>query len=124
MSKPSRLARPSPGSKLPSSRRDACAGRARIVSVGEKVMRMGGERDISVQRPSVHGTTHAQTHQNTNVKEQDEVAQPRSKMSKGSTATVTQQQVFEQSKCHEGDIHRWIHRHTYVVLLLFGFWSR
>ncbi|KAA0704848.1 Sickle tail protein -like protein [Triplophysa tibetana] len=98
MSKPSRLARPSPcaGSKLPSPRRDASGGRARIVSLGEKVMRMGGERDISVQRPPVHGTTHSQTHQNTNVKEQDEVAQPRSRMSKGSTATVTQQQVFEQ----------------------------
>ncbi|XP_057178244.1 sickle tail protein isoform X2 [Triplophysa rosa] len=98
MSKPSRLARPSAcaGSKLPSPRRDASGGRARIVSVGEKVMRTGGERDISVQRPPIHGTTHSQTHQNTNVKEQDEVAQPRSRMSKGSTATVTQQQVFEQ----------------------------
>lgn len=102
MSKPSRLARPSAGagSKLPSPRRDATGGRARIVSVGEKVMRTRREGDVDVQRPPINGTTHSQAHQSSNVKEEDEVAQPRSRMSKGSTATVTQQQVTEQSKCY------------------------
>uniref|UniRef100_A0A8C1X3R3 KIAA1217 n=1 Tax=Cyprinus carpio TaxID=7962 RepID=A0A8C1X3R3_CYPCA len=93
MSKPSRLARPSsagPGSKLPSP-----ASRSRMHSMGEKVMRMGSEGNIPGQRPPVNGTTHSQIPQNSNIKEENEMSQPRSKICppKGLTAIVTQQQV-------------------------------
>uniref|UniRef100_A0A673FZN5 Sickle tail protein homolog n=1 Tax=Sinocyclocheilus rhinocerous TaxID=307959 RepID=A0A673FZN5_9TELE len=93
MSKPSRLARPSsagPGSKLPSPRRDTPASRPRMHSMGEKVMRTGSEGNIPGQRPPINGTTHSQIPQNTNIKEEDEMSQPRSKISppKG-TAAVT-----------------------------------
>uniref|UniRef100_A0A671KGL8 KIAA1217 n=1 Tax=Sinocyclocheilus anshuiensis TaxID=1608454 RepID=A0A671KGL8_9TELE len=93
MSKPSRLARPSsvgPGSKLPSPRRDTPASRPRMHSMGEKVMRTGSEGNIPGQRPPINGTTHSQIPQNTNIKEEDEISQPRSKISppKG-TAAVT-----------------------------------
>ncbi len=103
MSKPSRLARPSsagPGSKLPSPRRDAPAGRPRMHGMGENVMRTGSEGYIPGQRPPVYGTTHSQIQQNTKVKEEDEMAQPRSRISppKGSSATITQQQVTQPSK--------------------------
>ncbi|XP_067291580.1 sickle tail protein homolog isoform X2 [Pseudorasbora parva] len=96
MSKPSRLARPSsagPGSKLPSARRDTPAGRPRMLGTGEKVMRTGSEGNIAGQRPPVNGTTHSHIPQNSNIKEEDEVAQPRSRISppKGSTASATQQ---------------------------------
>ncbi|XP_067234654.1 sickle tail protein homolog isoform X9 [Chanodichthys erythropterus] len=100
MSKPSRLARPSsagPGSKLPSPRRDTPAGRSRMLGMGEKVMRTGSEGNIAGQRPPINGTTHSHIKQNTNIKEEDEVAQPRSRISppKGSTASITQQQVTQ-----------------------------
>ncbi|XP_051738996.1 sickle tail protein homolog isoform X8 [Ctenopharyngodon idella] len=100
MSKPSRLARPSsagPGSKLPSPRRDTPAGRPRMLGMGEKVMRTGSEGSIAGQRPPVNGTTHLHIPQNTNIKEEDEVTQPRSRISppKASTASVTQQQVTQ-----------------------------
>ncbi|XP_048030713.1 sickle tail protein homolog isoform X4 [Megalobrama amblycephala] len=100
MSKPSRLARPSsagPGSKLPSPRRDTPAGRSRMLGMGEKVMRTGSEGNIAGQRPPINGTTHSHITQNTNIKEEDEVAQPRSRISppKGSTASITQQQVTQ-----------------------------
>lgn len=103
MSKPSRLARPSsagPGSKLPSPRRDTPAGRPRMLGMGEKVMRTGSEGSIAGQRPPVNGTTHLHIPQNTNIKEEDEVTQPRSRISppKASTASVTQQQVTQPSK--------------------------
>ncbi|XP_056868370.1 sickle tail protein homolog isoform X14 [Takifugu flavidus] len=56
MSKSSRLARPpslGTGSKLPSSRRECpgMAGRARVVSVGEKLMRAGSDGVLSRQKP-------------------------------------------------------------------------
>ncbi|XP_065150979.1 sickle tail protein homolog isoform X3 [Paramisgurnus dabryanus] len=94
MSKPSRLARPSSassGSKLPSPRRDAPGGRPRTVSV----MQTGSE---GIMRPPLNGATHSPTLQGTNIKEEDEVDQPKSRISpeKGSTATVTQQQVTAQ----------------------------
>ncbi|XP_059380425.1 sickle tail protein isoform X4 [Carassius carassius] len=100
MSKPSRLARPSsvgPGSKLPSPRRDTPAGRPRMHSMGEKVMRTGSEGIMPGQRPPVNGTTHSQSPQNTNIKEEEEMGQPRSRISppKGSSATITQQQVTQ-----------------------------
>uniref|UniRef100_A0A8C1XXC1 Actin interacting protein 3-like C-terminal domain-containing protein n=1 Tax=Cyprinus carpio TaxID=7962 RepID=A0A8C1XXC1_CYPCA len=100
MSKPSRLARPSsvgPGSKLPSPRRDTPAGRPRMHGMGEKVMRTGSEGNIPGQRPPVNGTTHSQSPQNTNIKEEEEMGQPRSRISppKGSSATITQQQVTQ-----------------------------
>uniref|UniRef100_A0A8C7RF43 Si:ch211-285f17.1 n=1 Tax=Oncorhynchus mykiss TaxID=8022 RepID=A0A8C7RF43_ONCMY len=54
MSKASRLARPSSvgaGSKLPSSRKEAPGGaRARVVSVGEKLMRAGSDGTLTKQR--------------------------------------------------------------------------
>ncbi|XP_059390455.1 sickle tail protein homolog isoform X3 [Carassius carassius] len=98
MSKPSRLARPSsagPGSKLPSPRRDTPASRPRMHSMGEKVIRTESEGNIPGQNPPVNGTTHSQIPQNTNMKEEDEMSQPRSKICppKGFTATITQQQV-------------------------------
>ncbi|XP_051542497.1 sickle tail protein-like isoform X3 [Myxocyprinus asiaticus] len=97
MSKQSRLARPTsagPSSKLPSPRRNTPAGRSRILGIGEKAMRTGSEGNIASQRTFANGTTHSIT----NLKEDDEVAQPRSRISppKGSTATVTQQQVTLQ----------------------------
>uniref|UniRef100_A0A9J8D4Z0 Si:ch211-285f17.1 n=1 Tax=Cyprinus carpio carpio TaxID=630221 RepID=A0A9J8D4Z0_CYPCA len=100
MSKPSRLARPSsvgPGSKLPSPRRDTPAGRPRMHGMGEKVMRTGSEGNIPGQRPPVNGTTHSQSPQNTNIKEEEEMGQPRSRISppKGSSATIIQQQVTQ-----------------------------
>ncbi|KAK7123913.1 hypothetical protein R3I93_022122 [Phoxinus phoxinus] len=103
MSKPSRLARPSsagPGSKLPSARRDTPAGRPKMLGTGEKVMRTGSEGNVAGQRPPVNGTTLSHIPQNTNIKEEDEVAQPRSRISppKGSTASITQQQVTQPSK--------------------------
>ncbi|XP_051538167.1 sickle tail protein homolog isoform X3 [Myxocyprinus asiaticus] len=101
MSKPSRLARPSsagPSSKLPSPRHNTPAGRSRIVGISEKMMRTGSESNLAGQRPPVNGTTHSQKPQNTNLKEEDKVAQPRSRISppKASTGTVTQQQVTLQ----------------------------
>ncbi|KAG1953843.1 sickle tail protein [Pimephales promelas] len=100
MSKPSRLARPSsagPGSKLPSARRDTPAGRPKMLGIGEKVMRTGSEGNIAGQRPPVNGTTQSHIPQNTKIKEEDEVAQPRSRISppKGSMASITQQQVTQ-----------------------------
>ncbi|XP_056110152.1 sickle tail protein homolog isoform X9 [Rhinichthys klamathensis goyatoka] len=100
MSKPSRLARPSsagPGSKLPSARRDTPAGRPKMLGIGEKVMRTGSEGNIASQRPPVNGTTQSHIPQNTKIKEEDEVAQPRSKINppKGSMASITQQQVTQ-----------------------------
>ncbi|XP_051969446.1 sickle tail protein-like isoform X2 [Xyrauchen texanus] len=101
MSKPSRLARPSsagPHSKLPSPRHNTPAGRSRIVGISEKMMQTGCEGNIAGQRTPVNGTTHSQKSQNTNLKEEDEVAQPRSRISppKASTGTVTKQQVTLQ----------------------------
>ncbi|XP_055037891.2 sickle tail protein homolog isoform X11 [Misgurnus anguillicaudatus] len=94
MSKPSRLARPSSassGSKLPSPRHDAPGGRPRTV----RVMQTGSE---GIMRPPLNGATHSHTLQGTNIKEEDEVDQPKSRIGpqKGSTATVTQQQVTVQ----------------------------
>ncbi|XP_052451667.1 sickle tail protein isoform X11 [Carassius gibelio] len=68
MSKPSRLARPS------------------SVGPGSKL-----------SKPPVNGTTHSQSTQNTNIKEEEEMGQPRSRISppKGSSATTTQQQVTQ-----------------------------
>ncbi|KAM9712814.1 sickle tail protein homolog isoform 5-T5 [Menidia menidia] len=59
MSKASRLARPPPtaaGSKLPSARKECpgtagVAARARVLSVGEKLMRAGNDNVISRQKP-------------------------------------------------------------------------
>ncbi|XP_043083006.1 uncharacterized protein LOC122330209 [Puntigrus tetrazona] len=100
MSKPSRLARPSsagPGSKLPSPRRDTPAGRPRMHVMGEKVTRIGSEGSIPGQRPPVNGTTHPQIQQNTNMKEEEEMGQAKRRISqsKGSSATITQQQVTQ-----------------------------
>ncbi|XP_056306164.1 sickle tail protein isoform X10 [Danio aesculapii] len=97
MSKPSRLARPSSaGPKLSSSRRDT-PGRPRMPVVEEKVMRIGSEGSIAGNRPPGNGTTHSQISQNTNLKEEDEASQPRSRISppKGSTVNLTQQQVTQ-----------------------------
>lgn len=61
MSKASRLARPPSagvGSKLPSPRREcpgtdtAAAGRARVLTVGEKLMRAGSDGILNRQKPS------------------------------------------------------------------------
>uniref|UniRef100_A0A672T5U5 Sickle tail protein-like n=1 Tax=Sinocyclocheilus grahami TaxID=75366 RepID=A0A672T5U5_SINGR len=108
MSKPSRLARPSsvgPGSKLPSPRRDTPAGRPRMHGMGEKVMQTGSEGNIPGQRPPINGTTHLQSQQNTYIKEEEEMGQPRSRISppKGSSATITQQQ-FTQPKPLKGNL--------------------
>lgn len=56
MSKSSRLTRPpsiGAGSKLPSPRRECLgmAGRARVVSVGEKLMRAGSDGVLNRQKP-------------------------------------------------------------------------
>ncbi|MEQ2186752.1 hypothetical protein GOODEAATRI_031813, partial [Goodea atripinnis] len=59
MSKASRLARPSSagaGSKLPSPRKECpgtvgMAGRARVLSVGEKLMRAGNDGALNRQKP-------------------------------------------------------------------------
>lgn len=68
--------------------------------VEEKVMPIGYEGSVAGHRPPVNGKTHSLIPQNTNLKEEDEGSQPRSRISppKGSTANATQQQVTQPSK--------------------------
>lgn len=109
MSKASRLARPSSvgaGSKLPSSRKEAPGGaRARVVSVGEKLMRAGSDGTLTKQRalaaaappalqqadkqqPQMQSQT--QTQSQSQAQTMDMVAQPKSRISPPKASALPQ----------------------------------
>uniref|UniRef100_A0A3P8ZJK3 Uncharacterized protein n=1 Tax=Esox lucius TaxID=8010 RepID=A0A3P8ZJK3_ESOLU len=97
MSKASRLARPSSagaGSKLPSPRKEAPGGaRARVVSVGEKLMRAGSDGTPAKQR----ALSQSQDNQSQSLTE-DMVAQPRRRISPPKASALPQGTMQKQTK--------------------------
>ncbi|XP_014036181.2 sickle tail protein homolog isoform X10 [Salmo salar] len=122
MSKASRLARPSSvgaGSKLPSSRKEAPGGaRARVVSVGEKLMRAGSDGTLTKQRalaaaaaapPAQQQTDKQQSQMQSQSQSQsqshlsqaqtgDMVAQPKSRISPPKASALPQGSMHKQTK--------------------------
>uniref|UniRef100_A0A3P8XJ53 Uncharacterized protein n=1 Tax=Esox lucius TaxID=8010 RepID=A0A3P8XJ53_ESOLU len=116
MSKASRLARPSSagaGSKLPSPRKEAPGGaRARVVSVGEKLMRAGSDGTPAKQRalamagppeqqPAVKQPTHTESQSQDNQSQsltEDMVAQPRRRISPPKASALPQGTMQKQTK--------------------------
>uniref|UniRef100_A0A673WRY7 Actin interacting protein 3-like C-terminal domain-containing protein n=1 Tax=Salmo trutta TaxID=8032 RepID=A0A673WRY7_SALTR len=122
MSKASRLARPSSvgaGSKLPSSRKEAPGGaRARVVSVGEKLMRAGSDGTLTKQRalaaaaaapPAQQQTEKQQSQMQSQSQSQsqshlsqaqtgDMVAQPKSRISPPKASALPQGSMHKQTK--------------------------
>eukprot|EP00063_Salmo_salar_P038292 XP_014013127.1 PREDICTED: sickle tail protein-like isoform X5 [Salmo salar] len=117
MSKASRLARPSSagaGSKLSSSRKEAPGGaRARVVSVGEKLMRAGSDGTLTKQRalaaaappalqqadkqqPQMQSQT--QTQSQSQAQTMDMVAQPKSRISPPKASALPQGSMHKQTK--------------------------
>ncbi|XP_070961479.1 sickle tail protein homolog isoform X7 [Oncorhynchus clarkii lewisi] len=113
MSKASRLARPSSvgaGSKLPSSRKEAPGGaRARVVSVGEKLMRAGSDgtltkqRALAAQQPTdkqqsqMQSQTQSQSHLS-QAQTGDTGAQPKSRISPPKASALPQGSMHKQTK--------------------------
>ncbi|XP_038828893.1 sickle tail protein-like isoform X4 [Salvelinus namaycush] len=117
MSKASRLARPSSagaGSKLSSSRKEAPGGaRARVVSVGEKLMRAGSDRTLTKQRALAAAAPPAlqqadkqqpqmqcqtQTQFQSQAQTMDMVAQPKSRISPPKASALPQGSMHKQTK--------------------------
>nr|XP_046212176.1 sickle tail protein homolog [Oncorhynchus gorbuscha] len=113
MSKASRLARPSSvgaGSKLPSSRKEAPGGaRARVVSVGEKLMRAGSDGTLTKQRAlaaqqqtdkqqsQMQSQTQSQSHLS-QAQTGDTGAQPKSRISPPKASALPQGSMHKQTK--------------------------
>uniref|UniRef100_A0A673AKC2 Si:ch211-285f17.1 n=1 Tax=Sphaeramia orbicularis TaxID=375764 RepID=A0A673AKC2_9TELE len=115
MSKASRLARPpsaGAGSKLPSPRKECpgTAGRSRVLSVGEKLMRAGSDGiltrqkslTVAVSRDKAQTNNHAETQassQSPGEKSQNtETVLPKSKISPPKTSGQQQGSVHKQTK--------------------------
>ncbi|XP_055737161.1 sickle tail protein homolog isoform X3 [Salvelinus fontinalis] len=117
MSKASRLARPSSagaGSKLSSSRKEAPGGaRARVVSVGEKLMRAGSDGTLTKQRALAAAAPPAlqqadkhqpqmqcqtQTQFQSQAQTMDMVAQPKSRISPPKASALPQGSMHKQTK--------------------------
>uniref|UniRef100_A0A8C7MFZ1 Sickle tail protein homolog n=1 Tax=Oncorhynchus kisutch TaxID=8019 RepID=A0A8C7MFZ1_ONCKI len=117
MSKASRLARPSSagaGSKVSSSRKEAPGGaRARVVSVGEKLMRAGSDGTLTKQRglaaaappalqqadkqqPQMQSQTQSQSQ--SQAQTMDMVAQPKSRISPPKASALPQGSMHKQTK--------------------------
>uniref|UniRef100_A0A8C7GZI5 Uncharacterized protein n=1 Tax=Oncorhynchus kisutch TaxID=8019 RepID=A0A8C7GZI5_ONCKI len=96
MSKASRLARPSSagaGSKVSSSRKEAPGGaRARVVSVGEKLMRAGSDGTLTKQRGLAASQSQSQ------AQTMDMVAQPKSRISPPKASALPQEQTKSNLK--------------------------
>ncbi|XP_064805077.1 sickle tail protein-like isoform X11 [Oncorhynchus masou masou] len=117
MSKASRLARPSSagaGSKVSSSRKEAPGGaRARVVSVGEKLMRAGSDGTLTKQRglaaaapPALQQADKQQSQMQSQTQSQsqsqaqtmDMVAQPKSRISPPKASALPQGSMHKQTK--------------------------
>ncbi|XP_021476374.2 sickle tail protein homolog isoform X5 [Oncorhynchus mykiss] len=117
MSKASRLARPSSagaGSKVSSSRKEAPGGaRARVVSVGEKLMRAGSDGTLTKQRglaaaapPALQQAdkqqsqmqSQTQSHSQSQAQTMDMVAQPKSRISPPKASALPQGSMHKQTK--------------------------
>nr|XP_029517376.1 sickle tail protein homolog isoform X5 [Oncorhynchus nerka] len=117
MSKASRLARPSSvgaGSKLPSSRKEAPGGaRARVVSVGEKLMRAGSDGTLTKQRAlaaqqqtdkqqsQMQSQTQSQSQSQSHLSQAqtgDTGAQPKSRISPPKASALPQGSMHKQTK--------------------------
>ncbi|XP_041737042.1 sickle tail protein isoform X4 [Coregonus clupeaformis] len=120
MSKASRLARPSSvgaGSKLPFSRKEAPGGsRARVVSVGEKLMRAGSDGTLTKQRalsgaaaapPAQQQTDKQQSQMQSQTQSQSHlsqaqtgnmVTQPKSRISPPKASALPQGSMHKQTK--------------------------
>ncbi|XP_055785151.1 sickle tail protein homolog isoform X7 [Salvelinus fontinalis] len=121
MSKASRLARPSSvgaGSKLPSRKEAPGGARARVVSVGEKLMRAGSDGTLTKQRalvaaaaapPAQQQTDKQQSQMQSQTQSQsqshlsqaqtgDTVAQPKSRISPPKASALAQGSMHKQTK--------------------------